>query len=208
VLGADPSFKDFYWIGMVAVLLTPAPDLLTVLTCAYRKGRDAGLVAVLAVMTVLFVYAAAAVTGLGFLIENQFYVFGALRWFAIACLIYLAFEALAPVLQPDAEPEPLVVPAATLYGQVLLRNLVNPKFLLFFFSMLHYAAGDAPNLLETWIFDLVVAFVVGEFVLLILIALVAGWIGARRAAGGKRRRLFAWAEGLIHVSLALSLLAA
>src|SRR2546429_6148340 len=78
----------------LALLMTPGPAVLYIVTRSIGRGRRAGLVSVLGICTGTLVHVAAASLGLSALLMSSAVAFNVVRWLGAAYLIVLGIRTL------------------------------------------------------------------------------------------------------------------
>jgi threonine/homoserine/homoserine lactone efflux protein len=133
----DTPLLIAFAIAALAVILSPGPDTLYVLSRSVGEGRLSGIVASLGISAGLCVHVAAASLGLSKLFEYAPVAFDALRWAGVAYLLYLAWRAFT------GDAAPLNVSTGTerkrllrAFSEAALTNLLNPKIIVFFIAFL------------------------------------------------------------------------
>lgn len=121
-------------VTALAVILSPGPDTVYVLTRSIGEGRLSGVVAALGIATGLVAHISAAALGLSKLFAYAPLAYEALRWIGVAYLLYLAWRAFtgadaALALDPATRKR-----LARAYGEATLTNVLNPKVALFFIA--------------------------------------------------------------------------
>jgi threonine/homoserine/homoserine lactone efflux protein len=142
--------------GLVAILavMSPGPDFAIVTRASLAGGRRAGVLATLGIGTGLLVHASAAAAGLSVIIAASATAFTVVKLAGAVYLLVLGVQALRGALRrrraadPDpADPDPVMpelpgsrrrsfATARAAYTQGLLTNVLNPKVVLFFLSLM------------------------------------------------------------------------
>jgi threonine/homoserine/homoserine lactone efflux protein len=120
----------------LALLLTPGPAVLYIVTRAVAQGRRAGLVSTLGLHTGTLVHLAAAIAGLSALLASSALAFGLLRWAGAGYLIFLGVRTLAGRGNGERAAGATAPPAARqplprIFFQGIVVNVFNPKTALF-----------------------------------------------------------------------------
>src|SRR5947207_7406602 len=119
----------------LALLLTPGPAVLYIVTRSIDQGRVAGLVSVLGICTGTLLHVAAAALGLSALMMSSATAFNTVKYAGAAYLIVLGVRT-----QSKGEPPPEVVLARTdlrrVFAQGVIVNVLNPHTALFFLAFL------------------------------------------------------------------------
>jgi threonine/homoserine/homoserine lactone efflux protein len=147
--------------ALVAILavMTPGPDFAIVTRASLAGGRRAGVLATLGIGTGLLVHASAAAAGLSVVIATSAAAFTVVKLIGAVYLLVLGVLALRGALRRRRDPDPdaaaaveaLATPgtpgtpgtgrrsfrtARAAYTQGLLTNVLNPKAVLFFLSLM------------------------------------------------------------------------
>jgi len=137
----------------VALLLTPGPAILYIVTRSVDQGRVAGLVSVMGICTGTLVHVAAAAIGLSALLVASALAFSTIKYVGAAYLVVLGVQTL---LRQSAGPGGISFERRTLrrvYTQGVIVNLLNPHTALFFFAFLpqfvNRSRGDIPLQMTT-----------------------------------------------------------
>ena len=123
-------------VAALALLLTPGPAVLYIVTRSIDQGRRAGLVSMLGVHAGTLVHIAAAAAGVSAILAASATAFSAVKYLGAAYLVYLGLRRLrhrTPALVPGVTP-PRRLGRAFLDGVVV--NVLNPKTALFFLAFL------------------------------------------------------------------------
>jgi threonine/homoserine/homoserine lactone efflux protein len=132
----DTSHLSLFIVAAVAMLLTPGPAVMYIVTRSIDQGRRAGLASVLGIQTGTLFHVAAAALGLSAILVSSALAFNVVKLLGAAYLIYLGLRKL---LSREQAQETRVVERASLrriYSQGVIVNILNPKTALFFFAFL------------------------------------------------------------------------
>ena len=143
-----------------ALVLTPGPDTVFVLTQGVSAGKRGGVAAALGVSTGVLVHTTAATLGLAALLRASALAYAAVKYVGAAYLVYLGARTL---LRPDdfdlsaSESVDLLAEAdsrsgypgggylRTSYRRGVTVNVLNPKVALFFLAFLPQFVGSGPD---------------------------------------------------------------
>ena len=119
-----------------ALIVTPGPNFLYILTRGTTQGRRAGLLAALGLGAGVMLHTMLAVIGVSALIRSSYVAFQIIRFAGSLYLIYLGILALR--LSEDPRRERLDGPASgwRILWQSVVASMTNPKTILFFLSFL------------------------------------------------------------------------
>ncbi|MEZ4512854.1 MAG: LysE family translocator [Chloroflexota bacterium] len=142
----------------VALLITPGPAVLYIITRSLDQGRTAGLVSVLGIQCGTLFHIAAAALGLSALLLSSTLAFNIVKYLGAAYLIYLGIRKYLEK-EPAEEIEIEVQPLRRIFYQGMVVNLLNPKTALFFFAFLPQFINPAAGSVSGQILLLGVGFV-------------------------------------------------
>lgn len=127
---------------MVIGQFSPGPDMLLLTRTSLSEGLKAGWTMVTGIVTGLAVHAILAIGGMAVLVAKGGPVAKAMSWVAATYLLWLAFGLLT---KPDGEGD--VAPTKrSPYFRGLFCNLLNPKVLVFFASVVApFLSGEHPG---------------------------------------------------------------
>jgi threonine/homoserine/homoserine lactone efflux protein len=122
-------------VSALALLVTPGPSVLYIVTRSIDQGRRAGLASVLGIHTGSIVHVAAATLGLSAMLVTSAAAFTAVKLAGAAYLIAIGLRRLFGTVDEQAGS---LVPASLrrVYGQGVVVNVLNPKTALFFLAFL------------------------------------------------------------------------
>ena len=132
----------------VAVVLTPGPNMIYMISRAITQGRLAGLIAYSGVALGFIGYLLCAAFGLTAIVFAVPYAYDALRFVGAAYIAWLAFEALRPGGKSPFQVRTLPVASTRrLFLMGLLTSLLNPKMAIFYLALLPNFIDPAGNIL-------------------------------------------------------------
>jgi threonine/homoserine/homoserine lactone efflux protein len=131
----DASALGLFVGAAVALLLTPGPAVLYIVTRSIDQGRVAGLVSVLGICTGTLLHVAAAALGLSALMMSSATAFHTVKYAGAAYLIVLGVRTCS-----QGEPPPDVVLERSdlrrVFAQGVIVNVLNPHTAFFFLAFL------------------------------------------------------------------------
>jgi threonine/homoserine/homoserine lactone efflux protein len=125
-----------FLIAALALLITPGPAVLYIVTRSIDQGRKAGIVSVLGVGVGTLFHVAAAALGVSALLVSSALAFSVVKYLGAAYLIYLGVRKLLERAEPQRQEATGQRNLARIFSQGVLVNLLNPKTALFFFAFL------------------------------------------------------------------------
>jgi threonine/homoserine/homoserine lactone efflux protein len=132
----------------IALLLTPGPAVLYIVTRSIEEGRLAGLVSVLGICTGTLVHVVAATLGLSALLVSSALAFTTVKYLGAAYLVVLGVQALARREPVTSERRVERAPLRRVFTQGVVVNVLNPHTAVFFFAFLpqfiNPASGRVP----------------------------------------------------------------
>jgi threonine/homoserine/homoserine lactone efflux protein len=132
----DVSTLGIFAGAALALLLTPGPAVLYIVTRSVEQGRIAGLVSVLGICAGTLFHVAAAALGISAVLVSSALAFNMLRYAGAAYLLVLGIRTL---LSRSVAGAAVVIEPASLrrvFAQGVVVNLLNPHTALFFFAFL------------------------------------------------------------------------
>src|SRR5215831_19343314 len=116
----DVSRLGLFVGAAIALLLTPGPAVLYIVTRSIEQGRAAGLVSVLGICTGTLVHVVAATLGLSALLLSSALAFASVKYLGAAYLVVMGVQTLA---RRDA-PRAGVIVARTDLRRVFTQGVV------------------------------------------------------------------------------------
>ncbi|MCX5581550.1 LysE family translocator [Kaistia terrae] len=133
-----PSLSVFlaYLVAVIALTLTPGPDMTLFLGKAIGQSRKAGIAAFAGASTGLIVHTVLVAVGLSALLAASTTAFTILKVVGAAYLVYLAVQAIRHGSALSVGGKGSSDPISKVYLKGLMVNLLNPKIIVFFVTFL------------------------------------------------------------------------
>jgi threonine/homoserine/homoserine lactone efflux protein len=201
---ATPGLGIFL-AAATALLLTPGPAVLYIVTRGVPQGRRAGLVSALGVGVGTLVHVTAASIGLSALLASSALAFSLVKYLGAAYLVALGVRRLLDREGANlAESGPKVARLSQVFLQAILVNILNPKTALFFLAFLPQFVDPSRGGAAGQILLLGLLFtamgVASDSGWALLAGTSAGWLGARPHVARARR----YVTGGVYVGLGLA----
>jgi threonine/homoserine/homoserine lactone efflux protein len=198
------SVLGLFVAASVALLLTPGPAVLYIVTRSVDQGRAAGLVSVAGICTGTLFHVAAAALGLSALLVSSAAAFSVVKYLGAAYVIALGIQTL---LRPDTAPAALALEPVGLrrvFAQGVIVNLLNPHTALFFFAFLPQFVNPSKGRVPLQMAGLGLLFVALSFTTDSAWAIAAGTAGhwLKRHPSFARGRRYATGSALIGLGAA------
>ena len=134
-----PDLSMIFAFGLVALamVLTPGPNMIYLISRSICQGRVAGLISLGGVALGFVVYMLCAAFGISALLFAVPYAYDVLRFAGAAYLLWLAWQALLPGGRSPFQVQQLPVDSPRkLFAMGLFTNLLNPKIAMLYLSLL------------------------------------------------------------------------
>lgn len=170
-------FLAFMLVQLIAAL-TPGPAVLLVASQGLARGFWAGLAGSLGILTGNTIYFAVSVAGVGAILATSALLFSVIKWAGAAYLVWTGIQTWrhAREVARQGPPDPVQV-SRDGFVQGLVKQLANPKSVLFFGALLPQFITPGETRLEHYAPLLIVMHVIE-------LPILAGyaWLGARGGA--------------------------
>ena len=188
----------------LAMVLTPGPNMIYLISRSITQGRTAGLISLGGVALGFVVYMLCAAFGITALLFAVPYAYDALRLTGAAYLLWLAWQALKPNGRSPFQVRDLPVDSPRkLFAMGLVTNLLNPKIAMLYLALLPQFIDPAQGsvLVQSVVFgatQIAISVSVNA-----MIAVAAGSIAAFLGARPTWLKLQRWLMGTVLAGLAL-----
>ncbi len=195
----DSTFL-FFLASSLALIVTPGPDTMYVLTRGMKRGSRAGVRAASGVSTGILVHTLGAVVGLSVLLRTSAVAYSAVKYVGAAYLVYLGVQALrsdgAVSIDDDSSGDS--------FRQGVAVNVLNPKVALFFLAFLPQFAGSSSTA-DVRMATLGLIYAVLTLAYLSLVALTAHRVSEVVRDDPRVNRGLQWLSGTVFVGFGLKL---
>jgi threonine/homoserine/homoserine lactone efflux protein len=200
------SLAAFALIAL-AMVLTPGPNMIYLLSRSVLQGRAAGLISLLGVILGFLVYMLGAALGLTGILLAVPLAYDLIRWVGAAYLLWLAWAALRPGARSVLEPRRDLPHdgAWRLFMMGFLTNLLNPKIAVLYLSLLPLFVEPERGAVLGQFIILGLAQITISFSVNLTIVLLAGVAASWMAARPSWLVLQRWLMGTILAGLAIRL---
>jgi threonine/homoserine/homoserine lactone efflux protein len=172
----DVSTLGVFVASAVALLLTPGPAVMYIVTRSLEQGRLAGLVSVLGICTGTLFHVAAAALGLSALLASSALAFSTVKYLGAIYLIALGVRTLMTRVTP-AGAASAGSGLRRIFAQGVVVNLLNPHTALFFLAFLPQFVQPAKSGVPLQMLALGLLFVALSAVTDVCWAMAAGTAG-------------------------------
>lgn len=193
-------------MASVALVITPGPNLLYLISRTLCQGRVAGLVSLAGTTTGFVVHILAASLGLSAVFLAVPVAYDVLRWAGAGYLVYLAWDSIRS--ENGGLFAPRTLPAATpakLFRMGLLTSILNPKVALFYLALFPQFVDPARGSVLGQSLALgatqIVIAVIGDTMFVMAAAMMARWLATRPLWAAAQR----WVLASVFVAIAAKL---
>ena len=196
----------------MALILTPGPDTVFVLTQGVSSGKREGVASALGVSTGILVHTTAATLGLAALLRASALAYAAIKYAGAAYLLYLGAKTFWKGGNPDGLSEVSAGDASAPdlrggYLRGVTVNVLNPKVALFFLAFLpqFVGAGGSSGTPAVEMFALGGTYAVLTAVYLGIVGLLSGGVRTLFDARPRLADGLRWVSGSVLVGLGAAL---
>jgi threonine/homoserine/homoserine lactone efflux protein len=119
-----------------ALIISPGPDMIYVITRGMAHGRRAGILSAIGVVCGILVHTTAAAFGLTLILQTSALAFLFVKYIGAAYLIYLGIKAWRDKSTFTLQTSAPMAKSGALFWQGVLSNVFNPKIAIFFLAFL------------------------------------------------------------------------
>ena len=189
----------------VALIFTPGPDIIYVVTRGMAQGRKAALAAAAGFALGNFVHTLFAVIGLSALLMTSATAFQIVKWLGAAYLIYLGIRMIRSAAAASlSDAGPPMAPAAV-FRQSIVANILNPKVAVFFLAFFPQFVDPGQGSPRLQMVLLGTVFVLLTLACFGLVGMCAGWIGQWLRQNSRMETRITKTAGCVLIALGLSL---
>lgn len=200
----DPTTFALFFIASWALILTPGPDMLYVITRGISQGRRAGLHSAFGVTLGILVHTLFAAFGLAALIQTSAIAFLVIKTIGAAYLIYLGIKTFRNKTGFEGDERQPLAPQA-IFWQGFMSNVTNPKISIFFLAFLPQFVHPERGSFFIQMLTLGLLFALFGVAFLSVVGSFAGQIGGWFAKKPGVVNRFHWLTGGVLIGLGVRL---
>lgn len=178
-------------LASIALIVTPGPDLIYVLTRGVADGRRSGVMSAIGVTSGILVHTMAAALGLAVLLKTSTYAFWTLKVFGGIYLLYLGFQMIKKKNAFEITGFRNNFDMKKCFIQGFFSNVLNPKVALFFVAFLPQFVNEDSLSHGFNMIILGLIFALMTIIFLMILGLFAGsigsWLKKQKSIAGKIR---------------------
>jgi len=178
-------------IASIALIVTPGPDIIYVLTRGIADGKWSGVMSAIGVTSGILIHTMAAALGLAVLLKTSVYAFWTLKVAGGIYLMYLGYQVMKNKKAFEIAELQKSFDMKRCFIQGFLSNLLNPKVALFFVAFLPQFVSEENSSHSFYMIALGLIFALMTISFLMILGLFAGgigsWLKERKKIAGKIR---------------------
>lgn len=203
----DISLYAAFIVAVLALCVTPGPDMMFIVAMGGRGGPATGVMAATGVATGALVHAVAATLGLSALFSALPALYHVLRWAGAAYLLYLAVRSFRDRGGLGGATAAVGPGRRRAYWQGMATNLLNPKVILFNIAFLPQFVDASIGHPMTQLLVLGITLVVIGFAVDAAVGLASGRLADLLRRSRRAARCLNVFSGTVFTGLAVRLIA-
>jgi threonine/homoserine/homoserine lactone efflux protein len=188
-----------------ALIISPGPDMIYVITRGMTHGRKAGIVSAVGVVCGILVHTTAAALGLTLILQTSAFAFLLVKFIGAIYLIYLGFKAWRDKSTFRLQTSAPIAKSGALFWQGVLSNVLNPKIAIFFLAFLPQFVDKGSNQVTLQMVILGITFACFGLCFLLTVGYFSGTIGRWLTYRPQYAQFFQRLAGGILISLGIRL---
>ena len=201
----DPA-KFALFIGVSwALIISPGPDMIYVITRGMTHGRRAGVLSAAGVVCGILVHTTAAALGLTLIFQTSAFAFLFVKLAGAAYLLYLGNQAWREKSTFRLQASPTATSSSALFWQGVLSNVLNPKIAIFFLAFLPQFVDQGSTQVTGQMLFLGLTFACFGLCFLLVVGYSSGTIGRWLTSRPQYARVFQRVAGGLLIGLGIRL---
>ena len=168
---------SLFTAASIALIFTPGPDIIYVMTRGMAQGRKAALAAAAGFGLGNFVHTLFAVLGLSALLMASATAFQMVKWAGAAYLIYLGIKMIRAAAALPLSGQVTALSGWAVFRQSVVANILNPKVAVFFLAFFPQFIDPGRGNAQLQMVLLGSLFVGWVWICFSAVGLCSGWIG-------------------------------
>lgn len=184
-----------------ALIITPGPDMLYVITRGVAYGRKAGIVSAIGVICGILVHTTATAFGLSLMLQTSAVAFLIIKYVGAIYLIHLGIKTWQDRRIFNTQTLSSSTSSRLLFRQGMMSNILNPKIAIFFLAFLPQFVdrGSYQVVFQLAVLGLIFAFF--GLCFLVFVGYFAGTVGIWLTSQPRYIRSLRWVTGGVLISL-------
>lgn len=201
----DPA-KFALFIGVSwALIISPGPDMLYVITRGMAHGRKAGILSAVGVVCGILIHTTAAALGLTLILQTSAFAFLFVKFAGAAYLLYLGIKSWQDRSTFHLQTSTVTAKSSALFWQGVLSNVLNPKIAIFFLAFLPQFVDHESSSVTLQMVILGLTFACFGLCFLLVVGYSSGTIGRWLTYRPQYRQFFRRLAGGILIALGIRL---
>ena len=188
-----------------ALIISPGPDMIYVITRGMAHGRKAGIVSAIGVIVGILVHTTAAALGITLIFQTSALAFLIVKYLGAIYLIYLGVKAWRDKNALNLQSQTSIINPHALFWQGVLSNVLNPKIAVFFLAFLPQFVDQGSSQVALQMALLGLTFAFFGMCFLIVVGYFAGTVGVWLTRSPQSTKILRWLTGGILMSLGVHL---
>ena len=213
--GAEQEDKEGnYWVewsnlvlfaaASGALIVTPGPDMLYVISRGISQGRRAGMVSAAGITLGILAHTVFAALGLAILVRVSSLAFQSVKFAGAAYLIFIGAKTIHDKTELSDNGKGMRAGSRKVFFQGFLTNLLNPKVALFFLAFLPQFVVKKWGHATAQMIAFGLAYALFSILFLVFVGYFSGSVGSR-VMGGPWEKTVRRLAGSVFVVLGLRL---
>lgn len=176
-------------VASLALIFTPGPDIIYVMTRGMAQGRGSALAAAAGFAVGNFVHTFFAIVGLSALLMSSATAFQLVKYAGALYLIYLGIRMIRSSAELSADDKVPPLRYGIIFRQSILANVLNPKVALFFLAFFPQFVDPSRGNVSAQMLILGTLFVlltmIGFGIVGLFSGLMGSWLRTKPAVGDR-----------------------
>src|SRR5215212_7691353 len=186
-----------------ALILSPGPDMIYVITRGMAHGRRAGMLSAIGVVCGILVHTTAAAFGLTLLLQTSAFAFLVVKFIGAVYLVTLGIKAWRDKSALRLQTSASVAKPGALFWQGVLSNVLNPKIAIFFLAFLPQFVDQGSRHVALQMVVLGITFACFGLFFLLFVGYSSGTLGTWLTVRPQYAQFFQRFSGAILVALGI-----
>ena len=201
----DPArFALFIGVSW-ALIISPGPDMIYVITRGMAHGHKAGMLSAVGVVCGILVHTTAAAFGLTLILQTSAFAFLFVKFAGAIYLLYLGIKAWRDKSTFHLQTSAPIATSSALFWQGVLSNILNPKIAIFFLAFLPQFVDKGSSHVTWQMVILGITFASFGLCFLLVVGYSSGTLGKWLTYRPQRAQFFQRLAGGILVGLGIRL---